>query len=177
MKALVVYGTRYGTAEEIAQEIARIIREEGTEVDLKDVKDSKKLDVTPYDLIIIGSGIKMGKWTKQSLKFLKKNKNILKDRRVALFVSCGAANEEKSRQMGVNDYLKKVAAENLETEPVAMGLFGSNYNPDAKGGFMYKMTMKFWKKDLEEKGIDTSKPYDFRDWDEIRTWARNLVDN
>ena len=60
---------------------------------------------------------------------------------------------------------------------MAMGLFGSNYNPDAKRGFMYKMTMKFWKKDLEEKGIDTSKPYDFRDWDEIRAWARNLVDN
>jgi menaquinone-dependent protoporphyrinogen IX oxidase len=107
MKALVVYGTRYGTAEEIAQEIARIIREEGTEVDLKDAKDSKKLDVTPYDLIIIGSGIKMGKWTKQSLKFLKKNKDILKDRKVALFVSCGAANEEKVGKWDGMTTLKK----------------------------------------------------------------------
>jgi len=40
---------------------------------------------------------------------------------------------------------------------------------------IYKMTMKFWKKDLEEKGFDTSKRHDFRNWDEIRTWARNLA--
>lgn len=175
MKTLVVYGSRYGTAAGIAQEIAQEISKEGIEVDLYNAKDVKKLDISPYDMIIMGSGIKMGKWTKQSLKFLKNNKKTLKDKKVALFVSCGAANEEKSRQMGWNDYLKKVAKENLEEEPVDMGLFGSNYNPDAKQGFMYKMTMKFWKKDLEEKGIDTSKPYDFRNWDEIRAWARNLA--
>ncbi len=175
MKALVVYGSRYGTAAEIAQEIARVIEEEGVDVDLKEDKNVKKLDPYPYDLIIVGSGIKMGKWTKDSIKFLKKNKNILKDKKVALFVSCGAANEEKSREMGWNDYLKKVVDENLEGEPVDMGLFGSKYDPQAKQGLMYKMTMKFWKKDLEDKGFDADKAYDFRDWDEIRDWARNLA--
>lgn len=175
MKALVVYGSRYGTAAEIAEEITRVIKEEGIDVDLKEDKNVKKLDVSPYDLVIVGSGIKMGKWTKDSIKFLKNNKKALKDRKVALFVSCGAANEEKSRGMGWEDYLKKVAAENLEGEPVDMGLFGSVYDPDAKHGLMYKMTQKFWKKDLKEKGIDTSKPYDFRDWDVIRAWARDLA--
>jgi menaquinone-dependent protoporphyrinogen oxidase len=175
MKALVVYGSRYGTAAEIAREIAQVIEEEGVEVDLKEDKNVKKTDPDPYDLIIVGSGIKMGKWTKNTIKFLKKNKNILKEKKVALFVSCSAANEEKSREMGWNDYLKKVARENLEDEPVDMGLFGSKYDPNAKQGMMYKMTMKFWKKDLEEKGLDTSKPNDFRDWDEIRDWARNLT--
>jgi menaquinone-dependent protoporphyrinogen oxidase len=38
MKALVVYGTRYSTAAEIAEEIARFIKEEGIEVDLVDAK-------------------------------------------------------------------------------------------------------------------------------------------
>ncbi|MCE5215013.1 MAG: flavodoxin domain-containing protein, partial [Methanobacterium sp.] len=122
MKTLVVYGSRYGTAAEIAQEIARVIGEEGVEVDLKEDKEVKKLDPSTYDLVIVGSGIKMGKWTKNSIKFLKKNKEILKDKKIALFVSCSAANEEKSREMGWNDYLKKVAAENLEGKPVDMGL-------------------------------------------------------
>lgn len=177
MKALIVYGSRYGTAAEIAREIADVIEKQGVEVTLENVKDIKKnFDITSYELVVVGSGIKMGKWTKQSLKFLKNNKNALKEKKVAIFVSCSAANEEKSRDMGWNDYLKKVADQNLINEPVEMGLFGSKYDPEAKKGMMYKMTMKFWKKDLEDKGFDTSKPHDFRDWDEIRRWARNLVD-
>ncbi|BDZ67664.1 hypothetical protein GCM10025860_11120 [Methanobacterium ferruginis] len=59
--------------------------------------------------------------------------------------------------------------------PVATGLFGSVYDPEAKHGLMYNFTMRFVKKELEEKGIDSTKRYDYRDWDEIRSWARSLA--
>jgi menaquinone-dependent protoporphyrinogen oxidase len=121
MKGLVVYGTRYGTAAEIAEEIAKVIREEGIEVDLLDVKSVKDSDVSLYDLVVVGSGIKMGKWTKQSLKLLKKNKEALANRKVALFVSCGSANEEKTRPEGQEKYLDEVAQKNLINPPVATG--------------------------------------------------------
>lgn len=175
MKALVIYGSRYGTAAEIAEEIARVIIEEGIETNLVDSRGLKDFDVSPYDLVIAGSGIKMGKWTKKSLKFLQNNKEALASKKVALFVSCGAANEEKSRPEGQEKYLDEVAKKNLLNPPVATGLFGSVYDPNAKHGLMYKFTMRFVKKDLEEKGIDTSKPYDSRNWDEIRDWAKNLA--
>ncbi|WP_292614839.1 hypothetical protein [Methanobacterium sp. BAmetb5] len=57
---------------------------------------------------------------------------------------------------------------------MATGLFGSVYDPEAKHGLMYKLTTSFIKKDLEKKGIDSSKRHDYRDWDEIRDWARGL---
>ncbi len=176
MKALVAYGTRYGTAAEIAEEIARVIKDEGIEVDLVDARGLKDCDVSPYDLVVVGSGIKIGKWTKGSLKFLQNNKSALVAKNVALFVTCGAANDEKTRAEGQEKYLDNVAKENLVNEPVAMGLFGSKYDPNAKHGMMYKFTMRFIKKDLEKKGIDTSKPIDYRDWDEIRAWACSLAD-
>jgi menaquinone-dependent protoporphyrinogen oxidase len=176
MKALVVYGTRYGTAAEIAEEIARVIMEEGVEVDLLDARRIKDSDVSPYDLVVVGSGIKMGKWTKKSLKFLEKNKEILASKKVAIFVSCGAANEEKSRPEGQEKYLDEVAKKNLVNEPVATGLFGSVYDPKANHGMMFKLTTRFIKKDLEKQGIDTSKRHDYRDWEGIRTWARGLAD-
>lgn len=175
MKALIVYGSRYGTAEEIATEIGKIMEDEGFEVDLADSKSLKNCDISPFDLIIVGSGIKMGKWTKGSLKFLKDNKSQMATKKVALFVSCGAANQEKSRKEGWDNYLKKVAAENLEEEPDELGLFGSVYDPNAKHGLMHKLTNRFYKKELEKQGIDTTKRYDYRDWDEIRAWARNLT--
>jgi menaquinone-dependent protoporphyrinogen oxidase len=175
MKALVVYGSRYGTAAEIAEEIARVIKEEGIEVDLRDAKSVKDNDASLYDLVVVGSGIKMGKWTKESLKFLQKNKKSLASKKVAIFVSCGSANEEKSRPEGQEKYLDEVAQKNLMNPPIATGLFGSVYDPEAKHGLMYNFTMRFVKKELEEKGIDSTKRYDYRDWDEIRSWARSLA--
>lgn len=174
MKTLIVYGTRYGTAAEIAEEIGKVMEARGVEVDLLNSKGLKSIDVAPYDLVVAGSGIKMGKWTKESLKFLKDNREDLENKKVALFVSCGAANEEKSQAEG-QKYLDEVALKYLSGRPVASGLFGSVYDPDAKHGLMYRFTLRFIKQELEKQGIDTSKPYDFRDWDEIRGWARNLV--
>lgn len=176
MKALVVYGSRYGTAAEIAKEIARVIMEEGIEVNLTNAKNIKDGDVSHYDMVVVGSGIKMGKWTKQSLKFLKKNKEALSTRYVAIFVSCGSANEEKTRPEAQEKYLDEVAQKNLMNPPVATGLFGSVYDPEAKHGLMYNFSMRFVKKEMEEKGLDPNKRHDYRDWDEIRSWACGLVD-
>ena len=125
MKALIVYGTRYGTATEIAQEIGRIMESEGIEVDIKDARSLKNFDISPYELVVVGSGIKMGKWTKKSLKFLKENQEELATKKVAVFVTCGAANEEKNRAEGQEKYLDQVANKQLLHAPVATGLFGS----------------------------------------------------
>jgi menaquinone-dependent protoporphyrinogen oxidase len=176
MKALIVYGTRYGTATEIAEEIGRVIENEGIEVDVKDARSLKNIDLSLYKLVVVGSGIKMGKWTKKSLKFLQDNKEALATRKVAIFVTCGAANEKKNRAEGQEKYLDQVAEKNLINKPVATGLFGSKYDPNAQHGLMYKFTMNFIKKDLEKQGIDTTQPIDYRDWDEIRAWARGLAD-
>jgi menaquinone-dependent protoporphyrinogen oxidase len=176
MKALIVYGTRYGTATEIAEEIARVIQEEGIDADLEDARNLKNYDVTPYDLVVVGSGIKIGKWTKKSLKFLQDNKNDLAEKKVALFVTCGAANEEDTLAEGQEKYLDDVATKNLINKPVATGLFGSVYDPDAKHGVMFKLVNRSIRKNLEKEGIDTSKRQDYRDWDEIRAWARNLAE-
>lgn len=175
MKVLVVYGTRYGTTAEIAEEIARVIKEEKNETDLVEASNVKDIDISSYDLVVVGSGIKMGKWTNKALKFLQNNKETLANRKVALFVSCGAANEEKSRPEGQEKYLDAVAAKNLVNPPVATGLFGSVYDPEAKHGLLYKLATIMIKKDLEKKGIDSSKRHDYRDWDKIRDWARGLT--
>jgi menaquinone-dependent protoporphyrinogen oxidase len=178
MKALVVYGTRYGTATEIAEEISRILDEEGVEVDLKDARKLKDLNVSLYDLVVVGSGIKIGKWTKGSLKFLKNNKTALKDKKVALFVTCGAANLPETAREGQEKYLDDVAKKYLLNEPVSTGLFGSVFDPDAKHGLLYKMANKFMiQKELEKQGKDITKRHDYRNWDEIHAWARNLAKN
>jgi len=176
MKALIVYGTRYGTATEIAEEIGKVMKNEGVEVDLVDSRGLKNYDISPYNLVVVGSGIKIGKWTKGSLKFLKDNESALKDKKVALFVTCGAANLPETVKVGQEKYLDDVAEKYLFNKPISTGLFGSVYDPDAQYGLMYKLANKFMiKKELEKQGKDTNKRHDYRNWDEIRDWSRNLA--
>ncbi len=175
MKALVIYGTRYGTATEIAEEISKVLEDEQVDVDLVDARGIKDCDVSPYDLVVVGSGIKMGKWTKGSMNFLKKNKTALSKRKVALFVTCGAANDEKTVAEGQDKYLDNIAKENLTNPPIATGLFGSVYDPNAKHGLIFKVANRFIRKELEKQGKDPSQRWDYRNWDEIRTWTKNLI--
>ncbi|MBE0526502.1 hypothetical protein E4H12_03420 [Candidatus Thorarchaeota archaeon] len=67
-------------------------------------------------------------------------------------------------------------AEKYNLAPVALGMFGGvwDYN---KMGFMWKKTMGPFKMKLEESGFEEKGPgiYDTRDWEEIRQWAKDLV--
>lgn len=175
MKALIIYGTRYGTATGIAEEIAKVLKDENVEVDLVNAREVKNSDITPYDLVVVGSGIKMGKWTKDTLKFLEKNRENLTNKKVAIFVTCGAANKKETIQEGQEKYLDDVAAKYLINPPVSTGLFGSLYDPKGKHGLMYKVTNRFLRKEVEKEGKDPNKRWDYRNWDEIRIWAKNLV--
>jgi menaquinone-dependent protoporphyrinogen oxidase len=90
-KALIVYGTRYGETASTSEEIANVIRKEGIEVRVVNAKEEKVNDIAEYDLVIVGSGIQINKWTGKPEKFLKKFQKELAKKKVALFVCCGSS--------------------------------------------------------------------------------------
>jgi menaquinone-dependent protoporphyrinogen oxidase len=89
MNALIAYGTRYGATAGTSEEIAKMLREEGINVWVANVKEEKVNDISEYELIIVGSGIKIDRWTKEPENFLKKFKKELRNKKVAIFVSSG----------------------------------------------------------------------------------------
>jgi menaquinone-dependent protoporphyrinogen oxidase len=70
MKAMIVYGTRYGATAGTSEEIAEVLRHEGFEVKVVNAKKEKIKDISEYELIIVASGMKIGRWTKEPEKFL-----------------------------------------------------------------------------------------------------------
>jgi menaquinone-dependent protoporphyrinogen oxidase len=76
-KALIIYGTRYGATADTSQIIADTLRQEGFEAKVVDSKREKIPSINEFELIIVGSGIQMGKWTKEPENFLKKYQNQL----------------------------------------------------------------------------------------------------
>lgn len=170
-KILVAYGSRHGSTKEIADHIGSTLTQEGHEVDVK--KASKSVPVDPYDLIVIGSGIQAGGWTKETKNFLRLNGSTLKWKKTALFVSCGDFMEKEKHEEATKKYLIDVAEKNA-LSPVSYGFFGGTFDFTGKNGFIYSMFMKMMKGYFEEKGTKAEGIIDFRDWDQIALWAKEL---
>jgi menaquinone-dependent protoporphyrinogen IX oxidase len=181
-KALIVYGTRYGAAAATSETIAEVLKKQGADVRVVDLKKEKVREISGYDLVIVGSGIKMNMWTGAAQKFLKKFKKELAKTRVALFVCCGSthpADDEEEKSVVIErariKYLKEKAAQ-YNLQPAAMGLFGGIYDFN-KMSWFFKKVMGEVKQQLEAAGVKQTKPgiYDTRDVKSIRDWAKKLV--
>jgi menaquinone-dependent protoporphyrinogen oxidase len=180
-KALIVYGTRYGATASTSEEIAETLRREGIEVRVVNAKKESVKDIAEYDLIIVGSGIRVNRWTSEPEKFLQRFQTELTKKKVALFVSAGGqaiaeheGNQEKIAQ-GKRKYLdEKVAKYNLK--PIALGLFGGVWDFN-KWPWWAGKAIPSAKQALQSAGFMETKPgiYDTRDWNAIRSWAKGLA--
>jgi menaquinone-dependent protoporphyrinogen oxidase len=182
-KALIVFGTRYGATESTSEEIAKVLKAEGLEVKIVNAKKEKVKDISPYDLIIVGSGMQMGKWTREPESFLNRFQKELANKETAIFVSSAAQAlieyEKKTGEMENNRKLylvEKAAKYNLR--PVSMVIFGGVWDFN-KMNFLFKKTLSSFKPKIEAAGFKEIKVglYDTRDWNVIRTWAKELASN
>jgi menaquinone-dependent protoporphyrinogen oxidase len=180
VKTLIAYATRYGATTGTSEEIAKVLLEEGFDVKVVNLKEEKIRDISEYDLIIVGSGMQMGKWTSESDDFLRRFNKDLDQKKFALFVSSMKTVSEREGKMKDVEEIRKVALEDKVTQfnlhPVALGLFGGvmNFN---RMNFLFRRTMGFLRPQLEKDGFEEVHPgvYELRDWDEIRGWARELA--
>ncbi len=180
-KVLIVYGTRYGATESTSAEIAKVLQGEGLEVKVVNAKKEKVKDISPYDLIIVGSGMQMGKWTVEPEQFLNQFQKQLANKKVAIFVSSAAQalleHEKKTEEIENNrkqNLEEKTAKYSLQ--PISMVTFGGVWDFN-KMNFIFRKTLASFKPKIEAAGFKEIQPglYDTRDWDAIRTWAKELA--
>lgn len=180
MKTLIVYGTRYGATASTSDEIAKVLQTEGFDVKVVNAKDEKIKDISPYDLVIVGSGMQMGKWTGEAEGFLKRFHGELAQKKLAIFASTmksvpereGKPEEvEKTHKMSLDDIASK-----YDLDPISMGFFGGvlDFN---KMNFLTRRTFGFIRPQLTADGFKESPSgvYDLRNWEEIRNWAKEVA--
>ncbi len=180
MKALIAYGTRFGATAGTAEEIGKVLREEGFDVKIVNLKEEKIRDISGYDLIVVGSGMKMGQWTGEAEDFLKNFRAQFAQKKLALFASTMKPVSEregkledvaKTRKLALEDKVEKYGL-----RPIAEGFFGGvlDFN---KMGFFVRKTFGMIKPQLERDGFKPVEPdvYDLRDWEEIRRWTKDLA--
>ena len=142
-----------------------------------DVVDARKNlpNVDSYDLVVVGSGIRADRWTKETLNFLEKNSTKLRGKRMALFVSCQMADREKEAKDKAKDaYLLKVA-ERYGLSPVSYGFFGGFLDFKKSHGLLVDIIVRVNRGNLRKNGLDTTRVHDTRDWGKIEAWANGVA--
>jgi len=85
MTVLVAFASRHGATAEIAYTIAAALADHGVGTEVAEIQQVN--DVAPYDAVVLGSGIYMGRWVKPAAEFVKAHSGELRSRPVWLFSS------------------------------------------------------------------------------------------
>jgi menaquinone-dependent protoporphyrinogen oxidase len=157
---LVGYATRYGSTQEVAESIAKVLRESGLEVDLKPLRDVRTL--AGYSAVVLGAPLFMFRWHKDAMRFLSRQRKALEERHVAAF-ALGPTHDPYDAQewKDSDDQLNKELAKFPWFKPVALKMFGGKYDP-GKLRFPLKMFAG---------QVPAS---DIRNWEQIHLWATEL---
>ena len=160
---LIAYASKYGATQEIAKKMGEVLRQAGLQTDVLPVDGIRSL--APYQAVILGSAVYIGKWPKEAVEFLKNNEKNLAARPVWLF---------SSGPTGDGDPVELLEGWRLPAtlEPIAeriqprdIAVFHGFINPD-RISLIEKLAVKGKKKPIG----------DFRDWKAIVAWTATVVD-
>ncbi len=178
-KILIIYGSRFGSTAEISEKISEYLNKEGfttTLMNLKDKSSKKKLKIDDFDGILIGSGIKIGSWTKEAKKFLKENTKALKQKEnlLGIYVSCGEAMNPNKCEVAREKYIDPILNQ-YGLSPGLKQAFGGvlDLSENSTLGFLNKKMMELASK--EDPNIMKGKRNDFRNWEQIFEFAKNFA--
>lgn len=172
---MVLYGSRWGGTVAVAEKIGQSLTAEGFSVDVLDAK-KRPQNLESYDLIVIGSGMRADKWTKETFAFMEENSLLLQKKKTALFVSCQMADrvEPEVREKAKKQYLQDVANQ-FSLKPITFGFFGGFLDFKHSHGLIVDVMVRVNRKSLRKNGLDTTKVHDTRDWNNIEAWAQETA--
>jgi len=121
---LIAYQTKGGVTAENASIIAGILQGEfDHQVDIVDLKAQKVPDLAPYENVVVGAGVRIGRPYGRARRFLKDKR--LAGKRVAIFISSGRAGEDPEGATVL--YERKLCGNVKHLKPVACQAFGGRY--------------------------------------------------
>ena len=163
---LVAYGSWAGSTGEIAELMAKAMREEGVAASAVPAGEVK--DLSPYTAVVLGSGIRAGQMHNKVKAFMRRHKKVLQGMPVAYFIVCLCLQEPTPEKLDeAQGYMNVLLEKHPEVKPVSQGMFA--------GVLDYSKINKFLGKMMEKIENDGGEGGDYRDREAICTWARETA--
>ena len=171
MKVLVVYESVYGATQGIAERIASTLEQQGLQVKVRAARQADPPE--NYDAVIIGSAEYFFHWMKGATKFIRSYTAVLVKKPVWLFSSGPLGwepNDAQGRDLRTLIEPKEIAEFRESIHPREHRVFFGAMHP-GKLGFVHKMIYKV----PDDNGKPMFPSGDFRDWNDIDTWTREIA--
>jgi menaquinone-dependent protoporphyrinogen oxidase len=152
---LVAYATKHGSTREVAESIAATLEEQDLDVEARPAADVD--DVSRYDGVVVGGSLYLGRWHPDALGFLRREREALATRPVAVF-AMGPRTTEAKDVAGARAQLDGALAKLTGVDPFAVTVFGGVLDPGK---------LRF--------PLNRLPASDARDWGAIRGWAAGLA--
>lgn len=171
MKVLVAYATRHGATAGIATRIAETLGATGHEAVAIPVDQVSELG--GFDAVIVGAAAYAFDWLKPAVRFVERHRDELAARPLWLF-SSGPLGTEQVDEKG-QDVLRTTRPQEFDeltalVHPRGERVFFGAYDPDAAPVGLAERAMR-----LMPAARSALPAGDFRDWDAIDTWAREIA--
>jgi menaquinone-dependent protoporphyrinogen oxidase len=165
MKVLVSAASRHGATSEIAEEIGKALRnalhERGDDEVVVDMRSAERVSsVEDYDAVVLGSAVYAGHWLEPARQLAERHAGALAARPVWLF-SSGPVGEPP----------KPAEEESVDVSRILEAT-------GARGHWVFPGRLDKGSLGFAEKAIVLALRVaegDFRDWDAIRGWAREIA--
>jgi menaquinone-dependent protoporphyrinogen oxidase len=182
---LVAYGSRHGGNRGIADRIGDVLRGAGLDVRVTAAQEAGS--ITDVDAFVVGSGVYIGSWLKEPVEFVRRNAATLAERPVWFFSSGplpGSSMEPQDHEAeqdpltialgptegpgsgGHKTVIELTELVHPKDHRVFLGMFDPNDPPKALSERLVRMS---------PMGKRALPPGDFREWDAIEAWAREIA--
>ncbi len=165
-KSIIIYSSVDGHTKEICEKIAGHMIGDS---DIFSVDDNP--EIQNYEKIIIGASIRYGKYRTKLFDFIESNIEVISEKENAFFSVNVVARKAEKNTPNTNPYVQKFL-NSTTWIPNKVEVFAGKIDyPKYK--FLDKYAIKFIM--LITKGpTDTSKKYEFTDWDKVKNFAKNI---
>lgn len=145
MKTAIIYASKTGTTKKCAEILSQKLNNNAKVINV----ENETIDLNEYDLIIIGSPIRIGMMHKKIKQLIKDNFDLLKDKNVGYYVCCGF--EENKEQ-----YFSTNIPKDLLDKAVIRDSFGGEMDIEKQKGFDKFIAKLVSKNNKDKKKVEIS---------------------
>lgn len=192
MRVLVAYASNAGSTADVAKAIGEEIERNGATVEVRPVAGIEATGLSNYDAYVIGAPMILG-WHRDGAHFLKTNRGILAQKPTAVFVTALSLTKTdlpatafpvyvdpklakaplnakrlklKERYARLSNYLGPIVKSAPGVKFVSVGFFGGKLDFGRLKLPQMLFTML----------LIGAQPGDYRNWEAIRGWAREVAE-
>lgn len=173
-KILIAYGTTDGHTRKIAEVLAEDLRARRCSVDTLDTAGPlRRLSPATYDAVIVAASVQIGAFQKSVVRWVRTNASALHRMPTAFMPVCLAILEERPEARQeinriVARFFRQCGWRPTVTKPMAGALKYTQY-PWLKKWMMKRIVAK------AGGDTDTTRDYEYTDWNELRAFAGEFV--